>query len=464
MVTPLTQLTSMHDSCRQYRAVTNPIAGPAYLTNLFQGIDGTGISGTIAYMRTIPVGQIIAEIHRRLDLPVIPPSSSKSDSGPLPASGKGLTSEGSLGGSHGEFIERYVAIREYGRARKDGDIVVSTAAELRRRGPVVGPDSLALFAPAQYAERSFPFVPFDDDTRIGWVRGTDSKGEPVWIPAVLVFMGYRETPEEGRVAYPTTGGLCFGPSVPETRRTAVLELVERDAINLCWTSGVPPRRITKNVGATRYSAVRGDSRHLVFSPRTDVPGVSVVHAQYFDLESPLFLGGGGIDRTLRWAVTKALLEIKQCAHATEYLRHSPFDVGEDGVRDFFDVIPYYSHQSRIRGLLATMERVCAAGGAEVEMPLVDSDDRPNGRSDDDVDIVAEVERICGPVYFYSMGVEELGLPGVVMRCVAPGLTLAGVPQLQFLGHPRYYSGPSGDASLDEPLAFEHLNRRILPFP
>lgn len=464
MVTPLTQLTSMYDGCLPYRAVTNPIAGPAYLTNLFQGIDGTGISGAIAYMRTLPVGQIITELHRRLDAPAIPPAGSKADSGPLPASGKGLTLEGSLGGSHGEFIERYVAIREYGRAQKEGDIVVATAAELRRRDSVVGPDSLVLFAPEQYSERSFPFVPFDDDTRIGWVRGTDSGGDPVWIPAVLVFMGYRETPQEARIAYPTTGGLCFGPSVDDTHRTAVLELVERDAINLCWISGVPPRRITDAIGSTRYSVVRENSRLLVFSPRTDVAGVNVVHAQYFDLESPLFLGGGGIDETLRWAVTKALLEIKQCAHATEYLRHSPFDVDEDSVRDFFDVIPYYSHRRRIRELLATMERVCAAGDEEMEVPSQDSDDPPRRQSGDEVDFVKNVESVCGPVYFYRMCVEELGLPGVVMRCVAPGLTLAGVPQLQFLGHPRYYSGPSGGAGLDDALTFEQLNRRILPFP
>lgn len=443
-----------------YRAVANPIAGPAFLTGLFHGMDGTGVGGLIAYMRTLPISDIMAALMCDLGIanderPDGPPS--RADAGPLPASGKGMTLEGGLGGSHGEFIERYAGTRAYLRARRDGEIVLAKASEMRRRGRILGPDSLHFFAMEQYESVGFPFSPFTEESRIGWVQGHDASGEPIWIPAVLVFLGYREEPGEERIGYPTTGGLCYGRSEDEATKTAIMEIVERDAINLFWTSGVAPQRVGMwDTG--RLSVVRDGSHLLLWQPQTDVTGVHVVHAQYFDFSSSVFLAGGGVDSDLGIAVSKALLEVKQCAHATEYLRHTHFYVELEEVMDFFDVIPYYSEPSRMAELFGEMEDL--AGRTETVRAAASSPTADGGESDVGLEPLLDA---VGPVYFYRIGVESLGLSGVVLRAVVPGMTLAGVPRLQFLGHERYYTGIVG-REFDPPLDYAALNQRVLPFP
>ena len=411
-------------------------------------------------MRTLPVSHIMAALRRDLGIlsderPDGPPS--RADAGPLPASGKGMTLEGGLGSSHGEFIERYAGTRAYLRARRDGEIVLAKASEMRPRGRILGPGSLRLFAEEQYASVGFPFLPFTEESKIGWVQGNDSSGEPVWLPAVLVFLGYREEPGEERIGYPTTGGLCYGRSEEEATKTAIMEIVERDAINLCWTSGVAPQRVGM-WDAGRLSVVRDGSHLLLWQPQTDVAGVQVVHAQYFDFASPVFLAGGGVDSDLAIATSKALLEIKQCAHATEYLRHTHFYVELEEVMDFFDVIPYYSEPSRMAELFREMDDLASS----VQTVRAVESSPTADRLESDVGLKSLLGAV-DPVYFYRIDVEPLGLPGVVLRAVVPGMTLAGVPRLQFLGHERYYTGIAG-REFDPPLDYSALNQRILPFP
>ncbi len=460
-VRALTQMTAAQLVCSQFRSVTNPIAGPAYLTNLFGSLDGTGVAGTIAYMRTMPVGEIVADIRNRLRAPDVGSDHSDRSQHPLPASGKGLTLATSLGSSHGEFVERYASTWAYVRARQSGEIVLASAREMRERGPILGPDRQCFFAPEQYAWPDFPFVPFEEDTRVGWVLGQTLDGGPIWMPAVMVFMGYVEEPGEARIAYPTTGGLCFSSTLRRGIWTGVLELVERDAINLCWISKATPRRILWEMSRARYTPTRENSETIVFSPWTDVPGVDVVHVQYFDFSSPLFLGGGGIDTTLDAALVRAALEIKQCAHATEYLRGSPFDVERRDVKDFFDVVPYYSQQHRIRALFSKMQDALERC-TTVELARENSGIVAPGH-ESRAERLEEVGSVVGPVCVYYRSLESLELPGYVVRCIAPGITLAGVPSTQFLGHPRYYVNRGLNVSTTT-LKFDELDLDVLPFP
>ncbi len=430
-------------------------------------MDGTGINGTIAYMQTQPVGQILQELRRTEG---VLESDGLGDgeqevrgAQPMPASGKGQSLADALGSSCGEFVERYAATREMMRARRRGAIRLASARALRREGyRVVGADVFQFFAPAQYSAPGFPFVPFSDDVPVGWVEVQEVGSGPAWIPAVLVFMGYREAEGEARIAYPTTGGLCFVPSGADGIQTAVLEVIERDAINLCWTSGVRAVRLENSARSSRYRVIRRGSSVLAFIPWTDVPYVRIVHAQYYDPEGPLFLAGGGVARSTWQATGKALLEIKQCAHATQYLRGLDVPIARGGVRDFFDVIPFYSDRRRMAVLRERMEEVLIGDVVELQGPgRAEGASRRSTFSDKEwSDVLGSI----GPVYALEMDVGDLGVPGSVIRCVVPGITMAGVPNLPFLGHDRYYAARQLADGMDRPSEFRDLHLELVPFP
>lgn len=465
-LTSLNRMTAAHWVCSKYRAISNPIAGPAYLTNLFEDADGTGVPGTIAYMRTVSVRETREQIARTLGLPRYDGPETEKEASPLPASGKSFTLAGSLGGSHGEFIERFAGLYAYLAARRAGKIILASTAEMRRQGlRVVGPESLELFAPEQYDSLGFPFVPFEESSRIGWIDARTVDGEVVWLPAVLAFMAYREEEGEARIAYPTTGGLCYADTEVDGINTGLLELIERDAINLCWIAGIPPRKI-ENVEDVALSRLRREqSELLAFSPYTDVPYVEVVHTQYFDFLSPLFLGGGGISASLEGALAKALLEIKQCAHATVFLRGRMFDMPSEQVNDFFDIVPHYSHPERLQDLKTQMDDVLTRVNGVRLRSLRSTARKPDSqRTVRTAQDLAKMEAVTGPIYFLSFDVASIGLPGVVIRCVVPGLSLAGVPRAQFLGHKRYYQAYQTDSGDHPARNFVDLNLGIMPFP
>jgi ribosomal protein S12 methylthiotransferase accessory factor len=109
----------------------------------------------------------------------------------------------------------------------------------RRVEPVIDPSALALYAPQQYALPGFPFVPFTRHTYVRWTRGESlATGEPVWVPASLVWVTYYRGPSltpEPRTSVSWYGGIATGPTATAARWSALQELVERDAVTLGWT-------------------------------------------------------------------------------------------------------------------------------------------------------------------------------------------------------------------------------------
>jgi len=109
----------------------------------------------------------------------------------------------------------------------------------------VDPAGLALYATEQYAAPGFPFSPFTPDLPVGWVPGTDlDGGGPIWIPASLVYLGYGSGPTFGvpRVNLPVNAGIAAGPRLADAQRSALREVVERDALAVAWHAGadLPP--------------------------------------------------------------------------------------------------------------------------------------------------------------------------------------------------------------------------------
>lgn len=160
--------------------------------------------------------------------------------------------------------------------------------DLRARGETaVDPESLALYGPEQHRGESFPFVPFTRDLAVRWVEGADlATRSAVLVPASLVWGTYFRS--EPGASEPRTNGVLYagiatGPTRTAAERSALLELLERDAVTLCWTGGEP----TEEVTPPNWLAILGRGPKSEFVTRflhfpsivgTPVLGALVTHA------------------------------------------------------------------------------------------------------------------------------------------------------------------------------------------
>lgn len=155
----------------------------------------------------------------------------------------------SLGTSFGDTLAaRYAAIGE-AVERYCGNFVPDTLRKasyqsLRRAGEnAVDPEQLLLYSDSQYAARGFPFVPFTRELEVYWAAGRElASGEPAWVPASLVYPNYfvDTLAHEPRTHFVNLSGIATGGGREDAERSALEEVIERDAVTVWWISGSPP--------------------------------------------------------------------------------------------------------------------------------------------------------------------------------------------------------------------------------
>lgn len=144
--------------------------------------------------------------------------------------------------AHGEVVERYCG------GVPAGEWTTGSYRRLARTGrTALDPSRLALYSDEQYRMEGFPFVPFDGDLEVRWVRGHDLAGSgPVLVPASLVWHTYPRLAEalgEPRTNATNYAGMASGASLRAAQWSGLLEVLERDAVTLAWLSGAPLARL-----------------------------------------------------------------------------------------------------------------------------------------------------------------------------------------------------------------------------
>jgi ribosomal protein S12 methylthiotransferase accessory factor len=142
----------------------------------------------------------------------------------------------------GELVERYC-----GNIVRADLLRHASYDELVAAGDhAVDPDRLALFSPAQYAARGFPFVPLTRDRPVHWVRGRSlTRDVPAWLPASLVYVnwygcGYDAGPPVNDTFY---AGVAAGRTLDESVCSGLEEVVERHATMVWWLNRQPLRGV-----------------------------------------------------------------------------------------------------------------------------------------------------------------------------------------------------------------------------
>ncbi|MEV0677444.1 YcaO-like family protein [Actinosynnema sp. NPDC050436] len=204
----------------------------------------------------------------------------------------------------GEAVERYCGNRVPPGLR------TATAGELAAAGiPHFGPADLPFFTPAQHAAPGFPYRPFHDDVPIAWVEGEES-GEICLLPASWVYLNYHSGARRGepRLHHLNYAGIATGVDAEDAFTRALLELVERDALERWWHLDAPTTGIAVDAVPGLAAELAGCPLevHLVELP-TEHP-VSCVGAVVVDPATGIVAGGGAARFDPVEACTKAVLE------------------------------------------------------------------------------------------------------------------------------------------------------------
>ncbi len=406
------------------------------------------------------------QIPRLTDLPVVTGTVDTADIGMLcrtpqyeygfvPASGKGFTIERTLMSTLGEALERTLPMINPPRAD-----VYGTTLELKERGlPVLGPDRVHLFAEEQYG--SIPFRKFTDRSYIGWVKLTGR--EEIYAPAQIVAFGYVRQIREELIGYSSSDGLAVGYGLHAEYR-GVLEVVERDAINLGWHCDIPPLRVNIPLReALELVGLRPRPLNLkfhVFLWRTDIENVYVVSVHFIaDREVYAYMPGCGAGMCFEEALAKAIAEAGQ-AYMNMYnisrlrkiygkdidLYYVDKNAPPETADNIFRIVWYWGYRENLERLYNMFFSRCKIT------------DPP--RSNPPERITHKLSQL--PKYYKHeyRGIEPLKL----VKIFIPELTQYNHPRYPMFGHPRYYNARKILKIDDKTLTYSDLRKIPVPYP
>lgn len=398
--------------------------------------------------------------------------------------GKGQTlSHMSISGV-AETFER--AIGAFGYFDLHERMVYGSVESLRRQGlHCIGPDELRLFAPEQFElhPRIYNnFKPFTERSFIGWVPGRRLRsGTEVFVPAQVALPFYDPHAKEDIVGYFTTGGLAAHINMEEAVYHAVLELFERDAVNLRWTCRMAPERIEVDRALTNAQLKRltGIAKTLpieaeYYVHRNEFSELSVVTMIAF---SPAFkryayYAGGGVGFDIEESMLYALTEYGQSegtlrtlllaptwelATATRNLFHVEQDTAPEDIDHFFKIVSYYGYEKNFSQMRWYLEQ-----GAKVALSQLPT--QPDGSLPARyaaMNALLDRHQIDPIVVDMSpRQMPQMRLCKVVCTDLAPPY----VQNMPMLGSRRYYELPQKLGWSPRRLTFADLHLDPQPYP
>ncbi|MFE6331672.1 YcaO-like family protein [Streptomyces sp. NPDC057798] len=212
-----------------------------------------------------------------------------------------------------EGIERYCGNRVPPTGHPDAP-VRATAADLDRKGlRLYTPRELPAYADWQYARDKFPYRPLTADTPALWARGTErlsgGRTAEVWAPVALTHLNWRQGDLRSlpRTHHLNYAGIATGQGFEDAVERGLLEIVERDALELWWHLDGPARGIDPASVPGLADDLAGSALevHLVEMPSEFAPCVA---ALVRDPRLGLYAAGFACKYDPAEAARKAVLE------------------------------------------------------------------------------------------------------------------------------------------------------------
>lgn len=339
-----------------------------------------------------------------------------------------------------EGLERYACCVYH-----DSQFIQASAAELG--GAALDLESIASCSEKELAHPHCPLTKARNDVPLRWVQGLSlADGQPIWLPAVMVYMHIPYQSEHERFWFPISTGCAAHRSYEEALLGAICEVIERDAISLTWLQRLSLPRLELDSLDSRLletsSKIQQSStalETLVFNATTDL-GIPVIYMLQFSPENAclasLVMCTAGLDPLQ--CVIKALTEASASRLALQaHLEKQVSPKSPDEFLDVMDGASYMAHPSRIeafdflrestnRQILSSLP-VLATGNPAQDLQHVIHHLLAQGLHLFAVDLTTDEARRAGMV---------------VVRVIIPELQpLSFSYRARFLGHPRLYDAP-----------------------
>jgi ribosomal protein S12 methylthiotransferase accessory factor len=361
----------------------------------------------------------------------------------LGVGGKGWSARQALGSCLGEAAERFAAsMFGWGRA----DAVMTLGEAISTGATTLSLTDLNLFSPEQWRGVRFPYRPLTHDSQLTWFAGRSVlDDQPVLVPSQLCCLLSPLAPAEDLFIYSTSVGTAAGSSRDDAAVGGLLEVIERDAMNLRWFSGVRGANVPIKGDFVTFLRAQGwrVGAEVLW---TDVDGVSVVFA-FAAHESAEELGwvcgsAGGLtfDEALSGAIRElaqswaAVETIRSMAHGSEQDRvrfRSLHVESPDDVESVHETFAYHGRSARRAALVTEFFD-------PHPVPLPAQPTRgPVGNRLEEVKSILERNGLGAIVVDLTPRRNE-GSPSLtVVKCLIPGLTYPSIGRHCALGHRRF---------------------------
>lgn len=227
----------------------------------------------------------------------------------------------SLGTTFGDERQAWIAAVAEGMERYCGNFIpaelpvdsyfTGTLGGLEASGrTAVGLEELPQFAPWQLARPDFPYKNLTRDTPALWTAcRREDDGAEVWLPASLTLLNWRQRRfrDLPRVHHLNYAGIATGQGRGDATDRAVLETIERDALELWWHLDGPSRgiRVESIPGLVEDMAGCRLQYWVVEMPSEFAPCMA---ALVFDPDTGLYAAGFSCKNDPAEAARKAVLE------------------------------------------------------------------------------------------------------------------------------------------------------------
>jgi ribosomal protein S12 methylthiotransferase accessory factor len=356
---------------------------------------------------------------------------------PILASGTGLSAEEATIPALVEALERYCASFTDTRS-----CVLSSRDHLN--GPALDLTVLPKCSVAELSHLRCPLRTADPAEPIRWVRGISlSTGQPVWLPAVLVYNrpGYSSSAEKFWI--PISTGCAAHDSYERAILNGILEVIERDAISVTWLQCLALPRIDIDCippSLSRYwdayQQSCSDIEYLFFDATTDlcIPTVYGLQIARED-DRATTLVACSTDLEPANAVTKVMRDLASLRLAFRSARAIP-NRWED-YRDPLDGATYMARAEQHHAfdfLAKSINRIRLS-----QMPsFAQGSDRERLTT-----VLSRLKNHGFETYAVDLTKDEAVRCGIrVVRVLIPGLQpLSFWYRARYLGHPRLYELP-----------------------
>lgn len=395
--------------------------------------------------------------------------------------GKGNTYSKLYISTLGEMFERIIGAFTY-YTYKD-QLIFGSYKELKEKYPLMPPENIQIFAKEQFTD-DFHFQPFQEDTKIRWVKGENLiNHKEIYVPAQLIFIYYpMDTKDEQKIGYATSGGLSLHDNRELALFHGITECIERDEINLRWYDKIPPEKIDYEDldNLSVYGKTILESKEAIgkevdsFYHNMDIHEIPVVTAVSFDeeLKKFSFCAGGGSSDSIEGSVESAFREYGQSELNLRNLFYCPSwyssramielfgfeDFDLDNMTLFYEIVPYYGLKKN-RHLLDWYLR----DNQTKFKPYIENTENNKGYEECYNKLIEVLKKYnINPIIFdfTPKGFAYIRL----MKSFIPELSFAFLPNAPCLGNHRFYDVAYKNGYVDHILTYEELNKEALPFP